>query len=107
MEPFWAIFKLNDSDHSDETPEIMSPLIQTPNCKSVNTAGRFVLLVVSFAFIGCGRAEISEDDRTSARTAKLEEIKSLKDDKSLAPQVRRDLIQRAELELKELEPVTK
>lgn len=60
-----------------------------------------LLLVVSL--MGCGGDQMSVTDREAAIEERQQEIETLKNDPKMNPQVKRDLIERSQLELDELQ----
>lgn len=66
--------------------------------------GKLVLpfLMASALIAGCGQRQMSESDRELAIKECRAEIDRIKNDPTLKPDVKRDLIERSQLQLEEL-----
>ena len=61
-----------------------------------------LIFAISITITGCGRRGMSQSDRDFAIEERLQEIETIKNDSTLKPQVKRDLVERSQLELDEL-----
>lgn len=61
-----------------------------------------LLLMLVVNVTGCGRQGMSKADRERMIRESLEEIETIKKDRSMSPQMKRDLIERAQVQLDDL-----
>jgi len=61
-----------------------------------------LLMMMAVNVSGCGRKGMSKADREHAIQESLDEIETIKNDPTMSPQKKQDLIERSQLQLDEL-----